>query len=152
MPSLFRLGQVLKGRIDSYTITKELRETVWFAKYICTASQFTFHLLTSTRSQAQQLVVIKGVRDHPRVENERDVLKSLQHRTPPLIDEIEAPSTPSTIVLKHLDSDLLETLFARSFNRKELKYVSRRVLEALQILHQANYVHTGKLERLLGTL
>jgi len=32
MSSLFRIGQVLKGRIGTYTITNELQETVWFAK------------------------------------------------------------------------------------------------------------------------
>jgi serine/threonine protein kinase len=141
MSSLFRLGQVLKGRLDSYTITKELRETVWFAEYVRTKPQFTVSPLTATRSQAMQDVVIKSVRDHPRVANERNVLKSLQHRTPylrPLIDEIEAPSTRSTIVLKHLDSDLLESSIRKQLNRNELKYVSRRVLEALKILHEAN--------------
>ena len=118
-------------------------------------SQFPFSLLTTPRSQAQQIVVIKSVRDHPRVENERNVLNSLQHRTPYLrqvIDEIEAPSTPSTIVLKHLDSDLLETSIRKSLNQKELKYVSRRVLEALEVLHEENYVHTGMYELSLGII
>jgi hypothetical protein len=32
MSSLFRIGQVLKGRASQYTITKEIQDTVWFAK------------------------------------------------------------------------------------------------------------------------
>lgn len=32
MPSLFRIGQVLTGRVGKYTISKEVQETVWFAK------------------------------------------------------------------------------------------------------------------------
>jgi hypothetical protein len=32
MSSLFRTGQVLKGRASKYTITKEIQDTVWFAK------------------------------------------------------------------------------------------------------------------------
>jgi hypothetical protein len=59
---------------------------------------------------AHETLVIKGVEGHPRVENERDVLKRLQHRTPflrPLIDEIEEPSTLTTIALKYLESDVL---------------------------------------------
>jgi hypothetical protein len=51
--------------------------------------------------------VIKSVR-HFRLENERDVLKHFQTRTPslcPLIDEIEDPPVPPALVLKHLDDD-----------------------------------------------
>jgi hypothetical protein len=53
MSSLFRLGQVLRGTVGKYTITKELQETVWFAKYVSTY-----------RNQAENIVVIKSVRGH----------------------------------------------------------------------------------------
>lgn len=33
MSSLFRLGQLLRGQIGIYTITKKLQETVWLATY-----------------------------------------------------------------------------------------------------------------------
>jgi hypothetical protein len=71
------------------------------------------------------------------VENERDVLKRFKDRTPylrPLIDEIEEPSDPSTIVLKYLEDHLLKASIKNTLNRKELKYVSRRILEALKVL------------------
>ncbi|KAF2125973.1 putative serine/threonine protein kinase [Dothidotthia symphoricarpi CBS 119687] len=128
MSSLFRIGQVLKGRIGKYTITKEIQDTVWFAK-----------------NHVQETVVIKSVRDHPRIENERDVLKRFQHRTQylrPLIDEIEEHSYPAIIALKYLDTDLLEALNKQTLNRKELKHVSRCILEALSVLHKDGYVHT----------
>ena len=32
MSSLFRIGQILKGRVGTYTVTKQIQETVWFAK------------------------------------------------------------------------------------------------------------------------
>lgn len=32
MSAVFKLGQVLKGRLSTYTITKEVQKTVWFAK------------------------------------------------------------------------------------------------------------------------
>jgi len=92
--------------------------------------------------------VIKSVLDYPRVENERDVLKRFQHRTPylrPLIDEIDEPTLPVTIALKHLQGDLLEASIARTLNRQELKHVSRCVLEALKTLHEDGSVHTGTL-------
>ncbi|KAK0114166.1 hypothetical protein ONS95_013667 [Cadophora gregata] len=118
MTSLFRIGQVLKGRLGRYIITKEIQDTVWFAK-----------------NQVEEAVVIKGVQGHPRVENERDVLKRFQDRTPylrPLIDEIEEPSEPATIVFKYLEDHLLNASIQKTLNRKELKYVSRRILGALK--------------------
>jgi serine/threonine protein kinase len=95
---------------------------------------------------AHETVVIKGVEGHPRVDNERDVLKRLQHRTPflrPLIDEIEKPSTPTTIALKYLESDVLTETIKKTLSRKELKHVCRSVLETLKVLHEENLVHTG---------
>jgi serine/threonine protein kinase len=94
--------------------------------------------------------VIKGVEGHPRVENERDVLTRLQHRSPflrPMIDEIEDPNTPTTIAMRYLDSELLTENQRRILNRKELKHVCRSVLEALRILHEENLVHTGMSKR-----
>lgn len=92
-------------------------------------------------------MVIKGVRGHPRVENERDVLKRFQSQTPhlrPLIDEIKDPSDPPTIVLKYLEDHLLNASIKQTLNQKELKYVSRRILKALKVLHENDYVHTGE--------
>ncbi|OBT63980.1 hypothetical protein VE03_05934 [Pseudogymnoascus sp. 23342-1-I1] len=134
--SLFRLGQVLQGRLGKYIITKQVQDTVWFAK-----------------NQAEESVVIKSVRGHPRVENERDVLKRFQNQTPylrPLIDEIGEPSNPPTIVLKYLDDHLLNASIKRTLNRRELKFVSKRILIALNVLHQGSHVHTDvKLDNIL---
>jgi serine/threonine protein kinase len=103
--------------------------------------------LTITRKQLTSgTVVIKSVEGHLRVENERDVLKRLQHRTPllrPLIDEIHEPSTPTTIILKYLESDVLVETVKRTLNRKEIKHVCRNVLDALRVLHEENLVHTS---------
>ena len=80
------------------------------------------------------------------MENERDVLRRFQHRSPslrPLIDEIEEPSDPPAIVLRYLDDHLLNASIKKPLNREELKYVSRRILEALNVLHNDGFVHTG---------
>jgi hypothetical protein len=61
-----------------------------------------------------------------------------------MIDEIQDPAEPVTIALKHLDDDLYEASKQKMLNRKELKYVSKRILEALKALHQEGFVHTGK--------
>jgi serine/threonine protein kinase len=103
---------------------------------------------TLNRSQANESVVVKGVEGHPRVENERDVIKRFQHRSPylrPLLDEIEEPSDPAIIVLKHLDSHLLTESIQKALTRNEIKYVSKRILEALKVLHDDGYVHTGNI-------
>ncbi len=102
--------------------------------------------LTYHRNQKSDLVIVKGVRGHPRVENERDVLKRFQPRSPylrPLIDEIQDPAEPTTIVLRHLESDLLEASVQQPLNRTEIKYVLKRILEALSVMHEDGYVHTG---------
>jgi hypothetical protein len=99
-----------------------------------------------TRNHAQELVVIKSVKGHFRVANERDVLRRFSGRSPyirPLLEEIVEPPEPTTIVLRHLDSHLWQASGERTLNRKELKYVSRRVLEALQVMHRDGFVHAG---------
>jgi hypothetical protein len=95
------------------------------------------------RNQAEEIFVIKGVEGHPRVEDERDVLKRFQDRTPylrPLIDEIEGPSDPPTIVLKYLEDHLLNASVKKTLNRKELKYVSRRILDVARSKQVCIYV------------
>ncbi|KAH3905790.1 hypothetical protein HBH56_213640 [Parastagonospora nodorum] len=102
-------------------------------------------ILQAKESLFRETVVVKSVEDHPRVENERDVLRKLQHRTPflrPMIDEVEDPSLPATIVLKYLESDLLVETVRAILNRKQIKYTCRRVLEALKVIHEDNFVHT----------
>jgi hypothetical protein len=94
----------------------------------------------------QKLVVIKSVQAHFRLANERDVLRRLNGLPPyirPLLDEITDPAEPTTIVLRHLEDHLLRASIERTLNRKELKYVSRRILEALQTMHGEGFVRSG---------
>lgn len=60
-----------------------------------------------------------------------------------MIDEIKDPSEPPAIVLKHLQDDLLQASIKKTLSKRELKYVARRILEALKVLHEDKYVHTG---------
>jgi len=108
-----------------------------------------FHCLRNKSNQQQ--VLIKSVQGHFRVENERDVLQRFQGRNSylrPLIDEIEEPLEPVTIVLKYLDDNLQSASNTKTLNRKELKYVSRRILQALSALHAEGFIHTGMLSLL----
>ncbi|KAI9935088.1 hypothetical protein AWENTII_005357 [Aspergillus wentii] len=80
-------------------------------------------------------------------------LSFFQRRTAslrPLVDEIEEPGGPTTIVLKHLDDDLHDASAAKRLTSSEIKYVSKKILEGLKVIHQDGYVHTDvKLDNVL---
>lgn len=64
---------------------------------------------------------MKSTDGHPRMKNERDVLQRFQSQSPyirPLIDEIQDPPEPMTIVLRHLEADLLEAFSAKPSQSK----------------------------------
>ncbi|PYI08868.1 serine/threonine protein kinase [Aspergillus sclerotiicarbonarius CBS 121057] len=127
MASIMSLGQKLKGKTGLYTITKQIQDTVWLAT-----------------SQNKDAAVVKSVR-HFRLQNERDILLRFQSQSPyvrPLLDEIEDPPGPPALILRHLDDDLLRASNSRRLARPEVKYVAKRVLSALAVLHREGYVHT----------
>lgn len=146
MSALYRIGQLLRGHQSTYTITKEIYNTVWLALYAVHKSMHEISL-TFRRNSTGETVVIKGVR-HSRIRNERNVLQKFQTRAPirPLLDEILEPIDPPGIVLRYLDSDLLAASSEKVLNRSEIKYVAQIVLKALSILHEEGYVHSGKVE------
>ncbi|OBT75111.1 hypothetical protein VF21_05498 [Pseudogymnoascus sp. 05NY08] len=131
MTSTLRLGQILKGSLSTYTITKQLQDSVWVATNL-----------------AGEKTIIKSVH-HWRLENERDVLCRFQDCAPglrPLVDEIErgaGTEEAPAIVLKWFEDDALDTARRRRFTRGEVKYVAKTVLEALEVLHGEGFVHTG---------
>lgn len=61
-----------------------------------------------------------------------------------MVDEIEDPSDPPAIVLKHLDDDVLHASSTRRFTTTEIKYIAKKVLQALEVLYEDGFVHTGK--------
>ncbi|PLB51615.1 kinase-like protein [Aspergillus steynii IBT 23096] len=124
MATTLALGHQLKGTAGFYTVKKQLQENVW--------SAITPH---------NETVIVKSVR-HFRLQNECDVLRQFQHRSPylrPLLDDIE---DPPALILKHLDDDLLHASNCTRLSRLEVKHVARRVLKALTVLHADGYVHT----------
>lgn len=159
MATLFHTQQVLTGQVGRYKIVKQLQKAVWLARYLSTSHSPRFGTTRppsfrsrsnerTCRNQLLEDVIIKSVHDHPRVANERDVLKVFTPQSKyirPLLDEIVDPAEPTTIVLRHLQSTLLQASIQRKLNRTELKYVCRSVLEALAVMHNEGYVHAGKL-------
>lgn len=87
-------------------------------------------------------VIIKTASTY-RLEHEREVLKCL-HGQPsirPLVDEI---LEPPCLVLKFLDDHSLNASNQNQLKKSEVKFVAKKVLEALDALHTSGYVHTGK--------
>lgn len=60
-----------------------------------------------------------------------------------MIDEIEDPSDPPALVLKHLNADLLNALATQWLTRLEKKRILEKVLKAIKVLHKDGYVHIG---------
>lgn len=72
----------------------------------------------------KQKCIIKGIAGHWRLQNEADILKRYQDKTPylrPLIDEIQEPAEPPSIVLRYLDTDLLRESNKQRLSRPEIK-------------------------------
>ncbi|PGH23474.1 STE/STE20 protein kinase [Polytolypa hystricis UAMH7299] len=131
---LLKLGQCLTGAVSTYTITKQLGEFIWLGS-----------------NKVGQPVVIKSAR-HFRIGNERDILRKFQAKTHlrPLVDEIIDPADPPAVVLKHLDDDLLNASNTKKLNGREIRYVSKKILEELKVLHEDGYVHTDiKIDNIL---
>lgn len=97
--------------------------------------------LTLNRSSKLGKVIIKSAPKY-RLDNERDVLKHFHARPGirQLLDEIQ---DPPSLVLKHLDDNLLSASNSKRLENPEIKFIAKRILEALQAFHEDGYVHTG---------
>ncbi|OOG00106.1 hypothetical protein ASPCADRAFT_393817 [Aspergillus carbonarius ITEM 5010] len=131
----FKPGQLLRGKLNTYTITKKLYDSIWLANNL-----------------TNQPAIIKSTHQ-ARINHERSILKRFQPQTPhlrPLLDEITDPADPPAIVLRCLDDDLMSASAAQRLTTPEIKYVSKKILEALAVLHENGYVHTDvKLDNVL---
>lgn len=93
-----------------------------------------------------QNCIVKSIPKHWHLRNEAGILKRYQSKTSsirPLIDEIQEPAEPASIVLQYLDTDLLRESNRQRLSRAEIKQVARTTLGALKVLHEDGLVHTG---------
>ena len=58
----------------------------------------------------------------------------------PMVDIVEEPKS---LILQYLDDHLLDVSRKKRLEGSDLKFVARRILEALAVIHDAGYVHTG---------
>ncbi|KAF2277919.1 putative serine/threonine protein kinase [Westerdykella ornata] len=123
MASVLKAGQYLRGKLGSYCLSEKLHEHAW----------------TAIESKMGK-VVVKTAPTY-RLENERDVLKRF-HGQPsirPLLDEI---LEPPCLGLKYLDDHSLRASNQRQLEKSDVEFIARRILESLDALHSAGYVHT----------
>jgi serine/threonine protein kinase len=154
MASVIKTGQTIKGHVSTYLLTKELyrsadngvvflaRQAINFSISRQRVSLLTLH----DRNHNDENCIVKSIPKHWRLENEASILKRYQDKTPflrPLLDEIQDPLEPSSIVLKYLDTDLLRESNKNRLSRPEIKQVAKNVLEALRVFHRDGLVHTG---------
>ena len=105
---------------------------------------FTFsHCFSGTNNGK---VIVKTAPQY-RLDNEREVLRYFRGRPyiRQLVDEIQ---DPPSLVLNHLDDNLLNASNLKRLERRDIKYVAK-VLEALKVFHEFGYVHTGTADRFL---
>ena len=93
------------------------------------------------RSRKGDTVIIKTA-PQQRLTKERDLLVRFKtsQNIRPLLDDIEEPPA---LVLRYLDSNVLQASNAQKLDRVELKLVAKAVLEALCAFHAEGLVHTG---------
>ncbi|KAK3298939.1 kinase-like domain-containing protein [Chaetomium fimeti] len=133
MARLLSANATLMGRLSSYTVIKELHKA---------ADEGAMYL---ARNQRDEKCIVKSIRGHWRLQNEAEIAKRYQSQTPflrPLIDEIQEPADPPSIVLGYLDSDMLTESNKKRLSRPEIKQVARCILEALRVFHKDGMVHT----------
>ena len=86
-------------------------------------------------------MVIKRAPPHL-LRNEREILEIVQNYTcvRQMIDIIEN----SSLVLEYLDDNLLDVCSRKRLEGSDVKIVARSILEALAVLHENGFVHTGQ--------
>lgn len=96
----------------------------------------------SSKNGTQSKKVVIKTAPKERFENERDVLKHFRNRPHirQLLDEIK---DPPSLVLQYLDDNLLDASNKKTLQSSNVKFIAKRILQALQALHEDGYTHTG---------
>ncbi|AEO60074.1 hypothetical protein MYCTH_2308902 [Thermothelomyces thermophilus ATCC 42464] len=122
----FEHGQILQGRISSYTIAAALRNRQggpWLAT-----------------GPKQERVTVKAA-PAKRLENEARMLRLFQgcDSIRQLVDKVE---DPRSLVLEYMDDTAFNLLKAKRLPKAEAKRALKATVQALVVLHEKNIVHT----------
>lgn len=62
---------------------------------------------------------------------------------------VDETKDPPLLVLQHLDDNLLHASNVKTLEGSDVKFVAKRVLQAIQVLHEDGYTHTGMFTEVL---
>lgn len=140
MASSFKIGQCIERRVGTYIISKQLHKDIWTATYQA-APQVAPTFLTLSSTSNLDKVIIKAP-PKSRLDNERNVLQHF-HGRPGIRQLLDETHDPPSLVLEHLDDNLLAASNSKRLEKSEIKFIAKSILEALQTFHDDGYVHTG---------
>lgn len=98
--------------------------------------------MTTRTSNPKAGKVIVKTAPQGRLENERDVLKHSRF-CPHIRQVLDETKSPQSLILQYLDDNLLHASSVKTLESAEVKFVAKRVLQAIQVLHDDGYTHTG---------
>ncbi|KAH9207380.1 hypothetical protein DL95DRAFT_468718 [Leptodontidium sp. 2 PMI_412] len=122
MAACFTIGQRLEGTVGSYLVSARVARDIW----------------TATKSSSQAGKVIVKTVPLGRLANERDVLKHFRDCTC-IRQVLDETKNPPSLILQHLDDNLLHASGVKTLEGSDVKFVAKRVLQAIQALHEAGY-------------
>lgn len=62
---------------------------------------------------------------------------------------LDETTDPPSLILQHLDDNLLHASSVKTLENSDVKLVGKRVLQAIKALHEKGYTHTGRLTPIL---
>src|ERR1700710_1287019 len=100
-------------------------------------STFTY-LIIARKSNSQAGKVIIKTAPQGRLENERNVLKYICN-CPYIRQVLDETKDPPSLILQYLDDNLLHASSVKTLESSDVKFVAKRVLQAIQALHENGY-------------
>lgn len=105
-----------------------------------------FNYARKSNSQAGKVIV--KMAPQGRLENEVNVLKHFRS-CPHIRHVLDETETPPSLILQYLDDNLLHASSVKTLESSDVKFVAKRVLQAIQALHKDGYTHTGMFTKTL---
>lgn len=109
---------------------------------LITPNSTSTYLITIRKSNSQARKGINKTAPLGRLENERDVLMQF-HTCPHIRQVLDETKNPPSLILQHLDDNLLHASSVKTLESSDVKFVAKIVLQAIQALHEEGYTHTG---------
>jgi casein kinase II subunit alpha len=120
--------------VGSYILSKQLHKDIWTATYEALLINRSPLSLTLNRNPSLGKVIIKSAPKY-RLEIERNVLMHFNGR-PRIRRLLDESQNPPSLVLKRLDDNPLNVSNQKRLETPEIKFIVKRIIEALQAFHE----------------